>query len=72
MKKRVTLRDVGEAAGVHFTTAGLALRGDPRLDPETAARIIAVAQRLGYRADPLLSALSRFRHGTREIFHGVR
>ncbi len=36
MKKRVTLRDVAAAAGVHFTTVGLALRCDPRINSRTA------------------------------------
>jgi DNA-binding LacI/PurR family transcriptional regulator len=71
MNKRVTLRDVAGAAGVHFTTVGLAVRGDHRLSQPTAAHILTVARRLGYKSDPLLSAMARFRHGAREVFHGT-
>lgn len=68
---RVTLREVANKAGVHFTTVGLALRGDPRVRPETAARIVTVAQRLGYEPDPMLSALSHYRHRRQSTFHGT-
>lgn len=71
LEKRVTLREVAARAGVHFTTAGMALRGDARLKPETAQRIIAVAERLGYRPDPMLSALANYRHREGETFHGI-
>jgi LacI family transcriptional regulator len=71
LEKRVTLRDVATKAGVHFTTAGMALRGDARLKPETAQRIIAVAEKLGYRPDPMLSALADYRHREGATFHGI-
>lgn len=71
MKKRITLRDLAGAAGVHFTTAGLAVRGDPRVSPETAARVLAVAKRLGYRPDPIMSAFCRYRHAKDDLYHGT-
>ncbi len=67
---RVTLRQLAEATGVHFTTVGLALRRDRRVAPETMDRVRAAAERLGYQPDPMLSALSAYRHG-REVFRGT-
>ncbi len=62
MYARVTLRDLARATGLHFTTVGLALRGDRRVAAETAAQVRAAAERLGYRPDAMLSALSSYRH----------
>jgi LacI family transcriptional regulator len=71
MPKRVTLRDIAKVAGVHFTTVGLALRHDPRVVPETAAKIQAAARELGYTHDAMLSALSAYRHRNSQRFAGV-
>lgn len=70
MKTRTTLRDIAKVAKVHFTTVGLAIRGDSRVDKKTADRILAIAKRLDYRPDPLLSALSTYRNRDRRVFHG--
>lgn len=70
MKTRTTLRDIAKVAKVHFTTVGLAIRGDSRVDKKTANRILAIAKRLDYRPDPLLSALSTYRNRDRRVFHG--
>jgi LacI family transcriptional regulator, galactose operon repressor len=59
--KRITMADVARLAKVHQTTVSLALRNDPRLPAETRARIRAIADSLGYRPDPMLSALSFYR-----------
>lgn len=56
-----TIKDVAEAAGVHFTTVSMALRGDPRLRPETRNRILAAVLRTGYQRNPVSDALSRWR-----------
>ncbi len=56
-----TIKDVAQAAGVHFTTVSMALRGDPRLRPDTRARILAAALRMGYQRHPVSAALSRHR-----------
>ena len=55
------MADVAREAKVHQTTVSLALRNDPRLPAETRARIRALADRLGYRPDPMLSALNFYR-----------
>ncbi len=58
---RITMRDVARAAGVHQTTVSLALRNDPRLPARTRQRVRALAEKLGYRPDPMLSALNFYR-----------
>jgi DNA-binding LacI/PurR family transcriptional regulator len=44
----VTIRHVAEEAGVSPGTASRALRGHPQVSAECAARVRAVADRLGY------------------------
>lgn len=53
----VTLSDVAAQAGVSIATASRALSGKPRVSRETIARVQDVAQRLGYRVDPVARAL---------------
>lgn len=48
---------VADAVGVHLSTVSLALRNDARLPEETRKRIQAVAQKLGYTPNPLVSLL---------------
>jgi DNA-binding LacI/PurR family transcriptional regulator len=60
----VTQQAVAKAAGVHASTVSLALRNDPRLRPETRDKVRAVAERLGYSENPLVSLLmARVRRG---------
>jgi len=56
---------------VHFTTAGLALRNDPRIKPDTIAKVQAIAHKLGYTRDAMLSALTTYRHSSLHHFSGV-
>jgi len=53
----VRLRDVAAAAGVSDATVSLALAGNPRISSATAARVIAVANELGYRPNSAARAL---------------
>lgn len=62
MAKRVTIRDVATATGLHFTTVGLGLRDSPLLKPETRRKIQDAARALGYEPDPMLTALNAYRH----------
>ena len=57
----ITMQDVALAAGVHQTTVSLALRNDPRLPEKTRLKIQALAEKLGYRPDPMLAALNFYR-----------
>ncbi|HEY1243540.1 MAG TPA: LacI family DNA-binding transcriptional regulator [Hyphomicrobiaceae bacterium] len=55
----MTLKQVAEAAGVHFSTASRALNPATRgqVKPQVAERVLQTAQRLGYRANALASSL---------------
>ncbi|HEX2101513.1 MAG TPA: LacI family DNA-binding transcriptional regulator [Candidatus Synoicihabitans sp.] len=62
--RSATIKDVARAAGVHFTTVSMALRDHPSLPETTRARIRQVAEKLGYRRNPVFSALAQFHvHG---------
>jgi len=61
MSKRVTIVDIAARAGVHFTTVGRALNGDPRVRAATLSKIQAIAKEMGYVPDPMLSAFSAYR-----------
>ncbi|MCD8483096.1 MAG: LacI family transcriptional regulator [Verrucomicrobia bacterium] len=61
-KGRVTLREVAEAAGVSLMTASNAMRNNPATAATTRERVKAVAAQLGYRPDPVLSALMAYRN----------
>ena len=49
-----TQKDVASVAGVDQSTVSLALRGDPRISPETRRRVLEAAKKLGYK--PFLNA----------------
>lgn len=63
----VTLKEVARAAGVHTSTASLALRNDPRLRATTCERVQRAARRLRYIPDPLVASLSSFRRRIRPL-----
>ena len=72
MGRRITVRDIAEEVGLHFTTVSEALRGSPRIKESTRAKVVAAAERMGYRPDPVLSALSSYRSSQlRSSFQGV-
>jgi len=62
--RRVTLRDVAREAGVSVNTVSRALNGKPDVSPETRARVLKVAKRLGYRPDRLARGLRSNKTGT--------
>lgn len=53
----VTYRDIAAAAGVSVATVSLALRGSDLISGATAGRVRTAAESLGYRPNPLVSAL---------------
>ena len=55
----VTLREVAREAGVHVSTASRALNPETRsiVNDKTARRVVAAAERLGYRPHPLARGL---------------
>jgi LacI family transcriptional regulator len=63
---RVTLKDVARSAGVHPGTASRALNVDTRalVNEETARRVLAAAEELGYRPNPIARGLKTSRSYT--------
>ncbi|MBX3029802.1 MAG: LacI family DNA-binding transcriptional regulator [Chloroflexi bacterium] len=49
-RRRITLADVAQEAGVSSAAASLALRGEPGVSRQTRERVTDVARRLGYRS----------------------
>lgn len=71
-KRRPTVRDIAKEVGLHFTTVAEALRDSPRVKAETRERVAAAAKKLGYRVDPMLSALSAYRSSKRQpVYQGT-
>lgn len=68
MPSALSVRDLAVRLDVSPATVSEALRGSPRVKTATRLRIVAEAERLGYRANPLASALMtemrRSRNGT--------
>lgn len=56
-----TLRDIASAAGVSPATASRALGGHLAVAADTRRRVQSAARRLGWRPDPMLRALARYR-----------
>lgn len=63
MKNTVTTRDIAEASGYNQSTVSRALRNDAKINEATRKKIQEVAEALGYRPDPVLSALAMRRRG---------
>jgi LacI family transcriptional regulator len=61
---RATQQDIAEALGVRQTTVSRALADDPRVKPATKRRIVAAAERLGYRPNLVGRAMRQGRFGT--------
>jgi len=62
LRRRVTIKDIGAEVGVSWTTVSRVLTGgsfSERISPETKARILAAAARLGYIPNPSGVALKR-------------
>jgi LacI family transcriptional regulator len=58
-RRAVTLRDVAKAAQVDTSTASRALRPSTRnlVRPDTLARVLSIAEELGYRVNPIARGL---------------
>lgn len=69
VEQKATLEDVARAAGVHRTTVSLALRNHPRIPLATRERVKGIADKLGYRINPLVSALMQSRRTGKAVKH---
>jgi len=61
MNQRVTMKEVARQAGVTQATVSLCLADNPRIPLATRQRIKSLAEKLGYRPNPYVSALMRIR-----------
>ncbi len=61
LAQRVTLRDLAQKAGVSHVTVSRALRNDPSISAGRREEIKRLAEEMGYRPDPSLSALAAYR-----------
>lgn len=65
----ISLRGLASQLGLAPSTISVALRPGGRIAEKTRQRVLEAAEALGYRPDPVLSALSRRKHGT---VHGLQ
>jgi len=61
MPTRTTLADIAKEAGVSKTTVWLTVKNSPKIPPSTRERIHAIAEKMGYRPDPVLSHIAKAR-----------
>ena len=59
--KRITVRDIAKVAGVSHSTVSRALQGSPLVRKDTREKLVKLAEEMGYRPDPMLSALTAYR-----------
>jgi DNA-binding LacI/PurR family transcriptional regulator len=57
IRRQCRMQDIADRGGVSRMTVSLALRNDPRLAEKTRLRIQRLAEQMGYRPNPLVSAL---------------
>lgn len=64
---RVTLRDIARKLNVSHTTVSRALQDTPRFSKELRDKVKKTAAEMGYRPDPMLSALQQYRRGRKQL-----
>jgi LacI family transcriptional regulator len=63
----VTLAEIAKRAGVSVMTVSRALRKQSNISPETQKKIQTIADELGYRPNPLVSALMTYRRSAKPV-----
>lgn len=61
MEKRITLRDIADKLGLHYSSVSLALRGHPRIPAATRRKVQETARKMNYRPDAMVQALAAYR-----------
>ncbi|HEX2099870.1 MAG TPA: LacI family DNA-binding transcriptional regulator [Candidatus Synoicihabitans sp.] len=64
---RVSLRAIAQAAGVSVMTVSYALRDNPEVSARQRRRIQRIAEKIGYRPDPLLTHLMQHLRSQRTL-----
>lgn len=59
--KRIRQKDIAEVLGLDRSTVSKALKGDPAVAAATRERVRREAERMGFRPDPMLTALAHYR-----------
>jgi len=67
----VTLSDIANELHLSVSTVSYALRGTGSVSAKTRERVRAVAERMGYRPDPLISATAARRFARRPTDHSL-
>ncbi len=63
-RKRVTIQDVADAAGVSRQTVSRAINDRGEIGPETRARVLRIAEEMGYRPSSIARGLATQHTGT--------
>ncbi len=66
-QKPVTLAEIARRAGVSVMTVSRALRKQSNISPQTQKKIQTIADELGYRPNPLVSALMTYRRAAKPV-----
>jgi LacI family transcriptional regulator len=67
--KPVRMQDIADEAGVSRAAVSMALRNHPSLPQTTCKRIQQLAEKLGYRPNPLVSALMTYLRTVKTVKH---
>jgi len=72
-KRRITIKDVAEAAGVSSQTVSRVINNRPDVAPATRRRILEVVNKMGYRPNMLARSLSQRRsHSLGAVIAGLK
>ncbi|MBC8041106.1 MAG: LacI family DNA-binding transcriptional regulator [Opitutaceae bacterium] len=71
VQRRTTTRDIAAEAGVHPATVSRALRNHPSIPEETRKRVQSIAEKLGYKPDPMLASLMAYRQATQPTHYNA-
>ncbi len=67
MTDSINMQKVAEIAGVHRTTVSMALKNNPKIPQSTRKRIQKIANDMGYRPNPMVSALMSQRRSNSKL-----
>lgn len=70
--KPITQKDIARVTGLSTAAVSMAFRNHPGIPAGTRRRVMEMGEKMGYRRDPMLGALSAYRLKHRPAgFHGV-